>query len=116
MSELRAYTTTQAATNVFLRGVYLWMSIGLMITAYISYLISSSPTLISIFLQNQLLFIGIIIGEIVLVVTISGAISRLSASMATILFIVYSGLNGITLSTIFLIYTKASIMKTFFCL
>ncbi|GAB6887404.1 Bax inhibitor-1/YccA family protein [Desulfothermus okinawensis JCM 13304] len=114
MSELRAYTTTQAATNVFLRGVYLWMSIGLMITAYISYLISSSPTLISIFLQNQLLFIGIIIGEIVLVVTISGAISRLSASMATILFIVYSGLNGITLSTIFLIYTKASIMKTFF--
>ena len=114
MNQPRVYTTTQVATNTFIRGVYLWMSIGLMITGYISYMVSSSPTLISIFLQNQLLFFGIIIGELVLVVTISGAISRLSANVATALFILYSGLNGITLSTIFLIYTQTSIMKTFF--
>ena len=114
MVQPKTYTTTQVATNTFLRGVYLWMSIGLLITGYLSYVISSSPALISIFLQNQLLFMGILIGELILVVTISGAISKLSANVATLLFILYSGLNGITLSTIFLIYTKTSIMKTFF--
>lgn len=113
MYQPKSSTTTLAATNVFLRGVYLWMCIGLLITGYLAHLVSSTPYLLNLFLGNQLLFIGLIIGELVLVVTISGAISRLSAQTATVLFIIYSALNGITLSSIFLIYTQASIVKTF---
>jgi FtsH-binding integral membrane protein len=93
--------------------VYAWMSIGLLITGIISYNFALSPSLISLFLGNRLIFFGLIIGELILVVTISSAISRLSATTATILFIIYSALNGITLSSIFLIYTKTSIVKTF---
>ncbi len=114
MNEVRTHTTTQVTTNVFLRGVYVWMSIGLLITGFVSYNIASSPSLLRLFLGNQLFFIGIIIAELVLVVAISGAISKLSAAMATILFVIYSALNGITLSSIFLIYTQTSIVKTFY--
>ncbi len=114
MNEMRTFTSTQVASNVFLRGVYLWMSIGLLITGYISYAVSSSPMIMTLLLKNPMLFFGLIIGELVLVFTISGAISKLSASVATVLFIMYSALNGVTLSTIFIIYTQTSIVKTFF--
>ncbi len=113
MYQQKMSATTLTTTNVFLRGVYLWMCIGLLITGYIAHLVASSPALLNLFLGNQVLFIGLIIGELVLVVTISGAIHRLSATMATALFVLYSSLNGITLSSIFLIYTQASIVKTF---
>jgi hypothetical protein len=64
--------------------------------------------------RNQILFFGLIIAELALVFVISARIQRMQASTATGLFILYSVLNGVTLSFIFLIYTRASIASTFF--
>jgi hypothetical protein len=116
MADFRTYSTPKVRTevlNVFMRGVYQWMAIGLGLTALVAYFVASSPTLIQAIFGNPLLFWGLIIGELLLVVGISGGITRLSASAATSLFLVYSGLNGITLSAVLLIYTATSIASTF---
>jgi FtsH-binding integral membrane protein len=63
---------------------------------------------------NSLIFFALIIAELALVFAISGMINKMSAGTATTLFVIYSALNGITLSFIFLAYARASIVSTFF--
>jgi FtsH-binding integral membrane protein len=100
--------------NTFIIRVYNWMVLGLVITAIISLFVSSNQTLASAIYGNSAIFFGLIIIELVLVVAMSAAINRISASTATLLFFTYSALNGLTLSVIFLAYTQASVATTFF--
>ena len=112
----RSMQTTQARSevvNAFMRGVYGWMSLGLLVTAAASVFVVSSPALTQVVFGNQLVFFGLIIAELALVVGLSAAINRLSAGTASGLFMLYSALNGVTLSAIFLIYAKAVIFKAF---
>jgi len=99
--------------NAFMRGVYQWMAIGLGLTGIIAYYTASSPKLLSIIFGNPMVMWGLIIAEFGLVIGISAGISKLSAGMATGLFLLYSALNGLTLSAIFLVYTASSIASTF---
>jgi FtsH-binding integral membrane protein len=102
--------TTQ---NSLLRQVYAWMGGGLLVTSLMAFFTLSTPALLNAVFSSRLLFFGLIIGEIALVVAISGAINRISAATATFLFLVYSALNGVTLSALFIIYTNSSIVSTF---
>ena len=63
---------------------------------------------------NKLIFFGLIIAELGLVFAISARVGRMNPGTATSLFVLYAGLNGVTLSFIFLVYAKASIVSTFF--
>jgi len=102
------------AQSDFIRTVYNWMGLGLATTALVSLFTASSPAMLSLVFGNQLVFFGLIIGELALVMVLSGAINRLQASTATLMVFVYSALNGITLSVIFIAYTRASSASTFF--
>jgi FtsH-binding integral membrane protein len=99
--------------NTLVRQVYAWMGAGLAITAFMALITLSSPVVIKAITGNRLLFFGLVIGELALVFTLSGAINRLSASVATLLFVAYSALNGVTLSIVALVYTANSIASTF---
>jgi FtsH-binding integral membrane protein len=101
------------AQNTLIRQVYAWMGGGLLITALLAMVTVSSPILLNAVLGNRLVFYGLIIGELGLVITISRAINKLGASIASLLFILYAALNGITMSVIFAIYTAESITSTF---
>lgn len=101
------------AQNSLIRQVYAWMGAGLAITALLALVTLSSPTLLSAITGNRLVFYGLILGELGLVFTLSGAIDRLSPTVATLLFIAYSALNGVTLSVVALVYTADSIASTF---
>jgi FtsH-binding integral membrane protein len=103
-----------AAQGDFIRRVFNWMGLGLALTALVALYTTSNPRLSSLVFGNSLVFFGLIIGELALVVVLSAAINRLQASTATLLFFLYSALNGLTLSIIFLAYTRASITSTFF--
>lgn len=113
------YNATQTAqsrvevVNAFMRGVYGWMSLGLLVTAAASVFVVSSPALRQVVFGNQIVFFGLIIAELALVVGLSAAINRLSAGTASGLFLLYSALNGITLSSIFMVYAQATIFKAF---
>jgi FtsH-binding integral membrane protein len=101
------------AQNSLIRQVYAWMGGGLLITALTAMITVSSPELLSAVLGNRLVFYGLIFGELGLVVAISGAIDKLSAFVASLLFILYAALNGVTFSVIFAVYTASSIASTF---
>jgi len=107
-------TQVQTRVNEFIRSVYNWMAIGLALTGFVAYYVANTPALVEVIFGNRLLFFGLIIGELALVFMISARIQKMQASTATALFVVYSILNGATLSFIFLVYTASSITSTFF--
>lgn len=103
-----------AAFPALMRKVYLWMTMALVITGFTAYGVATSPAILSAILMNKMLFFGLIIGEFALVIGLSAAINRLSLSVATLMFVLYSVINGATLSVIFLAYTLSSIANVFF--
>jgi FtsH-binding integral membrane protein len=107
-------TQTQIRVNEFIRSVYNWMAIGLALTGFVAFFVSNSQTMMRLIFGNQIIFFGLIIGELILVFTISARVHKMQASTATSLFVLYAALNGATLSAIFLIYTRSSITSTFF--
>ena len=109
-----AQPKSSVMVNDFIRSVYNWMAIGLALTGFIAYYVSQSPALIQMVFGNPLLMIVLVVAELGLVFSISGMITRMSAGTATSLFVLYSALNGVTLSFIFLVYTQTSIVSTFF--
>ena len=103
-----------AAFPILMRKVYVWMTLALVITGATAYGVATSPGLMMTIATNQLLFWGLIIAEFGLVIAISAAINKLSLTTATLLFILYSVINGATLSFIFAVYTMSSIASVFF--
>ena len=103
-----------AAFPVLMRKVYLWMSLALVITGFTAYYVATTPALIGAIITNQILFWGLIIGELALVFGLSAAINKLSLTTATLMFVIYAVINGLTLSFIFLVYTASSITSVFF--
>jgi FtsH-binding integral membrane protein len=90
------------------------MGIGLALTGFTAYYVSNSESLLRLVFGNPLLLMVLIIAELGLVFAIAGMVNRMSAGTATALFVIYSALNGVTLSSIFLVYASASIVSTFF--
>jgi uncharacterized protein len=105
---------TQVQVNQFIQGVYNWMALGLGLTGIMALFVASSPTMMQLIFGNGLVFFGLIIGELVLVFTLSSRVHKMSASKATGMFLVFAALNGATLSAIFMRYTASSIASTFF--
>ena len=101
------------ATNAFFRRVYHWMTAGLILTAVMAHWVASSPTMLRMILGNIIVFYILIGAELLLVFTLSGAIQRISAGAAMAMFVLYSLLNGATLSVILLVYARESIFGAF---
>ena len=98
----------------FITKVFGWMSVALAITGAMAMYTATSESLLSFVFGSKITFFGLIILELVLVGFLSARIRRMNASTATAIFVGYSLLNGLTLSSIFLVYTSSSIATTFF--
>ena len=103
-----------ARERSILRNVYIWMALGLALTGMVALGVASNKTLVRALVSNQLLFWGLIVGELALVWFLSARLGKMSPGAATLGFAAYAALNGVTLSLIFLVYTGASIASTFF--
>lgn len=100
------------AVNVFMRGVYGWMSLGLLLTAATAWFVATSPFGLAL-LQNPTLVLVLVLAQFGMVIALSAAIHKLSGAAATLLFTGYSALTGVTLSSIFFVYSMASIFQAF---
>ncbi len=112
-----APANTQAVATAFgvlMRKVYVWMTLALAVTGLVAYGVANSYTMLEMLFSNQAVFWVLAIVEIGLVIGLSAAINKLSFTAAAIMFIVYSVVNGLTMSVIFLAYTATSIATTFF--
>ena len=96
----------------FFNAVYAWMAAGLAITALVAWWVSSRPDVVR-YVRSPGPLILLIIVQLALVWTVSGAIRRISATTATVLYLLYAALNGLTLSVIFLAFTHAVIASAF---
>lgn len=97
-----------------MQKVYTWMTLALVITGVTAYGVANSPSVLALLYGNQIVFWGLIIAEFALVFMITGMLSRISLTTATLMFVAYSVINGAVLSSIFLIYTMDSIGQVFF--
>lgn len=100
--------------NVFLSRVYGWMTAALIISGAVAFLASTNETIIRLTLGNGFGFIVLAVAEIALVWWLSASIRKISSGAAFGAFIVYSVLNGLTLSSVFLAYRIESIFMVFF--
>lgn len=106
--------TYEVARDNTMGAVYGWMAAGLCLTALVSVAVASSPAVFSAVFGNRMVFFGLLILELGLVFAISGFALRMGTAVAAPLFLLYSALNGVTLSGIFLMYTGQSISSAFF--
>ena len=95
-----------------MRKTFGWMTMCLLITALTAMGVVNSGLFYQIASSGAMWLL--IIAELVLVFVLSARINKMSVTTATIMLIVYSALNGATLSFIFLAYSLGSIAKTFF--
>ncbi len=112
------YSTTthvinQSAVTALFKSTYMQMAAALTVTALTSYFLSQSAAFLATFLGNSALMWIAIIAELGVVIWLSARLHAMSMTMATILFIAYSVLNGVTLSVIFLVYEPEVIALTF---
>lgn len=108
-------TLKQARPEVqqrFMTGVYLRMAIALLITAAVAFFTATSETML-VFLFRNSTYLFLMIGELALVIFLSARIRKLSVPAASLCFFGYAVLNGLTLSSIFILYTSSSIFQVF---
>ena len=98
----------------FINKVYAWMCLALAITGFVAMRTVTSDVMLNMIFGTQFGFLGLIIVEIGIVIWLSRNISTMSSNMAIGLFLLYSALNGLTLSVLLLVYTSASVASTFF--
>jgi FtsH-binding integral membrane protein len=103
----------EAASRSFIVKVYWWMTLALAITGLVAVATAMNPDIMTSIISTPA-FLVVIVGQLVLVLVLSAAIRKLSAGVATGLFIAYSALTGLTFSMLFLIYTSTSIAQVFF--
>lgn len=108
--------SAQPAVGVgsLMKSVYMWMTIALGVTGIAALYIVQSEQLLYSIATNQVLFWGLIIAEVVLVMLISAKIHTFQFSTSLMLFLLYSVINGVTLSLVIAMFTKESVASTFF--
>lgn len=117
--ELRANAVHPAAVPIpdrvsaYLTAVYGWMCTGLAITASTAWLIDRSPALVTAIAANRPVFWGLMIAQLGIVFVLSARVQRLAASTASLLFVLYSALTGVTFSFVLLAFTGESVATTF---
>ena len=102
--------SSNPAITRFFNAVYAWMCAGLAVTAAVSWYIAQSPQMV---MSLYRAWIPLVIVELVLVVVISRAVNKVSTNVATLLFLLYAAINGLTLSVIFLVFAKSTLASAF---
>ena len=108
------HTATEVAVSALFKSVYMQMAAALSITGLVAYFLSQSQDFWIFLANNTSLIWVVLIAQIVLVIWLSARFTRMSMTTATLLFILYSAMMGVTMSTIFIVYTMSSIASVFF--
>ena len=106
--------SVNTAYRTLIGKVYLWMTLALAATGLTSLYVASNPGLVQAIFMSRGAFWLLIIAELALVFILSARLMKMSFATAGIMFAVYSVLNGVTMSFIFIAYTQSSIATAFF--
>lgn len=107
-------TTTQSLTATLFKSLYLQMSAALTITGLVAYFLSQSQAYLDMLINHSGMMWIILIAQIGIVILLSARLHKMSMTTATLLFILYSAITGVTFGSIFLAYSMSDIIATFF--
>ena len=107
-----SYPVTESVRN-FMYKVYGWMAAGLTITAGTAYYVFSNKAIFNYIFSTPLVVMGLFLAQIALVISLSAMVMRMSLTTAALVFLGYSVLTGVTLSSIFYVYQLESIYLAF---
>ena len=107
-----AYSGASVA-SLYMRQVYMWMGAGLFLTALVSWGVASSQAAMQLIFSNAFVLILLCVAQLGLVIALSAAVHRMSAQTATLCFLAYAVLTGVTLASIFVVYPMGSIANAF---
>ena len=114
MEQVSFGTSAIAAENArFMSRVYGWMTGGLCVTGAVAWNVAGDPALVQTIFGNRMLFWALIIAQLGAVAALSFLINKINGAVATVIYIAYAALTGLTLSSIFLLYTGSSIAQVF---
>lgn len=99
--------------SIFMRQVYQWMTAGLAVTAGTAWYVASTPAVQQAIFSSSWVYIGLIVAQLGMVIALSAAVQKMSSFTATAVFLAYSALTGLTLSSIFIVYPMGSITNAF---
>ena len=108
----RPYAADERVTT-FLRSVYGWMALGLAITAVVAFFVAASPAIVFTIARNRPLFWGLMLAQLGIVFWLSARVSSMAPATASVLFMVYSALTGLTMAFVLLAFTGESVATTF---
>ncbi len=110
------YTDSRTAqvVSTYMSKVYLWMTAGVLLTGAVAMGVAGNQDLLYTILTNKILFYGLIIAQFGLVIFLGAGMNKMNALVATLMFLLYAALNGMTLSVLFVAYTQESIQAAFF--
>lgn len=114
MDDKSILSSVSLRENLFLKKVYMWMALGLALTGIVAFAVASSVALLNFFFSNSLVLLLLFVAEFAIVFVLSGRIERLSTGAAITCFFAYSAINGITLSSLFVIYAGTNILSLSF--
>lgn len=103
----------EVAISQYFAAVYKWMTIALGVTTLVAWYAASSKAFITYMVAHSGLAIVLIIAQFGLVIALAGWARRMSYTTAIITFLAYAALTGLTFSTLFMVYTAASLFKVF---
>ena len=106
-------TTYEVAERMTMNRVYGWMSLALVVSALSALFTAQSPAMLGFIFGSKFAFFGLIIAELALVWYMSARIMSLRFSTAALLMGAYSVLNGVTLSSVLLVYAQATVQAAF---
>lgn len=106
----------KVATNVnkVMRLVYVKMLLAMLVTAVTSMYVTSNETLLMLIYGKLMVFVGLLISQVIVVISLLGRLQKMSTITASLLFYLYSVLTGVVFASILLVYTATSIANTFF--
>lgn len=107
-------SSVDAKVSLVMKRVYFKMFLALLVTAFTALFVSTSPQMLSMVYGGTFNYIIFVVLELGLVIGITAGLNKMKSSTATLLFFLFSIVNGFTLSIIFLAYSLPSLAKTFF--
>ena len=100
--------------NAVMKRVYVRMFVGLLISAFTSLGIASTPAIWQTLFSNQLIFWGMFIAMLAMAWLIPARLPKMSTGTCLVLFCVFAALMGAWLAPIFLVYRLGTVVYTFF--
>lgn len=102
-----------ATFPVLMRKTYMWMAMALVITGLTAYEVATNAAITQFLLMNHQIMWVLLLAELGLVIGLTAAIRKISLPVATLMFVAYAVLNGVTLSSLFYVYTMGSLASVF---